>query len=119
VNDIKGLKAQNFMDLRQGGGPTSEAKLREVADLYEQHFIKEMIKNMKSTVPESGLIKKNNAEKIFEDQLHDRYSQEWNKRGGFGLSDLIFEQLKSQFGGEPDLGKALAAQKAYELQKPK
>jgi flagellar protein FlgJ len=55
---------------------------------------------MKSTLPEGGLIKKNNAEHIFQDQLDDQYSTEWNKRGGFGISDLIFEQLTQKFGSK-------------------
>jgi flagellar protein FlgJ len=78
----------------------SNEKLREVADLYEKHFIKEMMKQMKSTLPEGGLIKKNNAEHIFQDQLDEQYSAEWNKRGGFGISDMIFQQLTEKFGAK-------------------
>lgn len=107
------LKPQNLSGVtsRESGGFTinkpidlkkenniSNEKLREVADLYEKHFIKEMMKQMKSTLPEGGLIKKNNAENIFQDQLDDQYSSEWNKRGGFGISDLIFQQLSQKFG---------------------
>jgi peptidoglycan hydrolase FlgJ len=76
----------------------SDEKLREVADLYEKHFIKEMMKQMKATLPEGGLIKKNNAEEIFQDQLDDQYSAEWNKNGSFGISDLIYKQLTEKFG---------------------
>ncbi len=76
MSEINKLSQNKFIDLNKPATATSDEKLREVADLYEKYFIKEMMKNMKSTVAESGLIKKNNAEKIFEDQLDDQYSSE-------------------------------------------
>lgn len=100
MNDIKVANLKPNLELKQKSlqGQEAETKLREVADLYEKHFIKEMMRQMKSTVQESGLIKKNNAEKIFEEQLDDQYSGEWNKRGGFGLSDMIYDQLVNRYG---------------------
>ena len=89
--NVGGIGLQKSIDLKKDVN-VSDEKLREVADLYEKHFIKEMMKQMKSTLPEGGLIKKNNAENIFQDQLDDQYSSEWNKRGGFGISDLIFHE---------------------------
>ncbi len=81
----------------------SKEKLKEVADLYEKHFLKEMIKQMKSTrFADEGLFKKNNAEKIFEEQLDDEYSKEWSKTGTFGLSDMIYKQLLDRYGSELD-----------------
>ena len=79
----------------------SKEKLREVADMYEKHFIKEMMKQMKSTVSEgSGMFKKNNAEKIFQEQLDDEYSSQWNKQGSFGMSDMIYNQLMDRYGSQ-------------------
>ena len=103
MSEINKLAQNRFIELKQDKTKASDEKLREVSDMYEKYFIKEMMKNMKSTVAESGLIKKNNAEKIFEDQLDDQYSSEWNKRGGFGLSDMIYNQLKSKFGDQMDV----------------
>ena len=78
--------------------PTAENKAQEmdkklhgVADMYEQHFIREMMKQMRSTVQESGFIKQNNAEKIFRGQLDDQYADQWGKAGGIGLSNLIHD----------------------------
>lgn len=97
ISKLAGLPLNKTIDLKKET-KVSDEKLREVADLYEKHFIKEMMKQMKSTLPEGGLIKKNNAEHIFQDQLDDQYSAEWNKRGGFGISDMIFQQLTQKFG---------------------
>lgn len=76
----------------------TEEKLRDVAKLYEGQFIREMMKQMRATVQEGGLIKKNNAEKIFSDQLDGEYANSWVEAGGIGMSDLIYEQLMEKYG---------------------
>lgn len=73
-------------------------KLHQVAELYENQFIREMIKQMRSTVQESDLIKKNNAEKIFSGQLDEQYADKWTQNGGIGLADLIYNQLIERYG---------------------
>ncbi len=82
-------------------GEVSHEKLREVADMYEKHFLKEMMKQMKATTSEgTGLFKKNNAEKIFQEQLDDEHAGQWNKQGSFGLSDMIYGQLMDRYGSQ-------------------
>ncbi len=76
----------------------TEAKFREVAEMYEKHFIREMMKEMRSTVHESGFMKQNNAEKMFREQLDDDYADKWGKSGGMGLADLIHGQLMQKYG---------------------
>lgn len=75
-----------------------EAKLRDVADMYEKHFLREMVKSMRSTVSEGGLIPTNAAEKIFREQLDEQYVENWSKKGGVGLADMIQDQLMQKFG---------------------
>lgn len=75
-----------------------EQKLREVSDMYEKHFLREMMKAMRSTVKEGGFIQSNQAEKIFREQLDDQYVEKWGERGGIGLSNMIYDQLMNKFG---------------------
>lgn len=79
-----------------------EKKLREVSEMYEKHFMNEMVKSMRSTVTESGFIKVNQGEKIFREQLDQEYVDAWGKKGGIGLSNLIYDQLVEKYG--PQLG---------------
>lgn len=81
-------------------GKEADAKVREVADMYEKYFVKEMMRNMRSTIQEGGFQKANHAEKIFQEQLDDEYSTQANNRGGFGISDLIYQQLKDKYGAQ-------------------
>jgi flagellar protein FlgJ len=77
-----------------------DTKLHEVADMYEKHFLGEMMKAMRSTVHESGFIKQNQAEKIFREQLDDHYVDKWGEKGGIGLSTMIYQQLVEKFGAQ-------------------
>lgn len=80
-----------------------EAKIREVAEMYEKHFLREMVKSMRATVGDGGLIQKNQAEKIFSEQLDEQYVESWGKKGGVGLADLIQDQLMQRFGEQMGL----------------
>lgn len=82
---------------------TPEEKLRQVADMYEKHFLREMTKAMRSTVHEGGFIKANQAEKIFREQLDDNYVDKWGEKGGIGLSNMIYDQLVEKFGAQMGL----------------
>ncbi len=75
-----------------------DEKLRDVSNMYEKHFLREMLKAMRSTVHESGFIQSNQAEKIFREQLDDNYVDKWSEKGGIGLSDMIYKQLLDKFG---------------------
>lgn len=77
-----------------------EKQMREAAGEYEKYFLNEMVKAMRSTVPEQdGLIKQNFAEKIYKENLDQEYVKNWSKAGGIGLADLIYEQLQQQVEG--------------------
>lgn len=75
-----------------------DEKLRDVSEMYEKHFLREMMKAMRSTVHEGGFIQSNQAEKIFREQLDEHYVDKWGERGGIGLSNLIYNQLLDKFG---------------------
>lgn len=73
--------------------------MRKAAQAYEKYFLDEMVKAMRSTVPEGqGLIKPSFAENLYKENLDQEYVKKWVESGGVGLSDLIYEQLKDQIG---------------------
>lgn len=77
---------------------STEEKLRDVSEMYEKHFLGEMMKAMRSTVHEGGFIQTNQAEKIFREQLDQEYVDKWGKQGGIGLADLIYQQMVEKYG---------------------
>jgi peptidoglycan hydrolase FlgJ len=107
LNKLNQLNPLNAGPLTDKKTPVTEEKFREVADLYEKHFIREMMKQMRATVPEGTFIKENNAEKIFKDQLDDQYASQWGKAGGIGLSNIIHDQLMQKYGAQLGLTKKI------------
>lgn len=101
MTDVSKLGKLNPAYNLEKKGEVSKEKLREVADMYEKHFLKEMMKQMKATTSEgTGMFKKNNAEKIFQEQLDDEHAGQWNKQGSFGLSNMIYDQLMDRYGSQ-------------------
>ncbi len=92
------MKINKFMTPPEPKAP--EQQLKDVSAMYEKHFLREMMKAMRSTVNESGFIKTNHAEKIFREQLDSEYVDKWSDRGGIGLGDMIYTQLVEKFGAQ-------------------
>lgn len=95
TNQLNSIQAKPMSDKKAS---VTDAKLREVAEMYEKHFIRAMMKEMRATVHEGGVVQQNNAEKIFQDQLDDQYAENWGKAGGIGLADMIHSQLMERYG---------------------
>jgi len=74
-----------------------ERQLRSAAEMYEQHFLREMVRNMRSSVPEGGLITSNFAEKIFREQLDGEYVESWTRQGGVGFADMIYNHVREKY----------------------
>jgi flagellar protein flgJ len=69
-------------------------KLREACEGFEAMFLSMMYKQMRATVPESGLLgKKSNALEIFEDMRDTEMMNVAAKSGGIGIADMMYKQL--------------------------
>lgn len=91
--------ASEITSLRKSVTPQmQEQRLHEVADMYEKQFMREMMKAMRGTVQESGLVKVGQAEKIFREELDSEHVNNWSKQGGLGLSKVIYDQLVEKYG---------------------
>lgn len=76
--------------------PERNAKVDEVAKLYEKQFLREMVKAMRGTVS-FGAEKPSMAENLYRDELDQQYVESWGDHGGIGLGDLIYEQIMDKF----------------------
>jgi flagellar protein FlgJ len=75
-----------------------EKQFREVSQMYEKQFLREMMKSMRSTVSESEFLPASQGEKIFKEQLDQEYVEKWGDRGGIGIADMIYGQLIEKYG---------------------
>lgn len=78
--------------------PALEEKLKNVSELYEKQFLREIVKAMRSTIHEGGLIRTGQGEKIFREELDNEYVEKWGEQGGIGIANLIYDQLMEKYG---------------------
>ncbi len=95
--DVK--SKQNKVSISSPQGVVNpESQLKNVAALYEKQFLREMVKQMRSTVSESSIIPTSFAEKYYREQLDHQYVEAWGDQGGIGLGKVIYDQLVSRYG---------------------
>lgn len=70
-----------------------EKKLKKVCGDLEAIFVSMMFKQMRNSVPKSGLMGGGLAEEMYEDMLFDKYAEEISKGQGIGLGDVLYRQL--------------------------
>ena len=75
------------------------AKLALVAVEFERMFAEIMVKEMRKSVMNGGLIEKSTGETIFTEMLDSEYTKKMVKNGNFGLAQKIVEQLSERDGG--------------------
>jgi peptidoglycan hydrolase FlgJ len=91
-----------------GARQARNAKVDEVAKLYERQFLGEMFKAMRSTIKETDAPSM--AQNIYNDQLDSEYVDKWSEQGGIGLSTVIYDQIMERYFGQSPQGQALKKQ---------
>jgi peptidoglycan hydrolase FlgJ len=79
---------------RNAGTPGTPGTLREAAQEFESLFIAQMMKSMRGTVPQSGLMGSDSGQGIFREMLDQELSRQIAFAGGFGIGDMLYQQLK-------------------------
>lgn len=76
---------------------TRNPRLLQAARMYEQQFLREMVRAMRGTVSESELMPASMGEKIYREQLDDNYVEEWSNTGGIGFADMIYNHVMDRY----------------------
>ena len=73
--------------------PSGEARLREACQDFEALFLALLFREMRATVPETGLISPGLGGDIFESLWMQEVGGAAARAGGMGLADLLVESL--------------------------
>jgi Rod binding domain-containing protein len=85
-----------------------EEQLWQAAKGMEASFVKEMMRAMRKTVPESEEAQNNRGLQIFRGMLDDHYSESASNQGnGVGLAELIVKQVKEMAEQQRARGKVV------------
>jgi len=78
------------------GGKTT---LRKTAQEFEALFFQQMLRTMRSTVPDGGLIPRDNATRIYEEMLDAERARIMARRQSLGLAEAMERQVERQRSG--------------------
>lgn len=98
--NVQRLASQNGLEKQLEKGSKSQEELKEACEQFEAYFLEQMFKEMRKSVPESGLIKESHGEKIFKDMLYQEYAKESAKTQSLGLAQMLFKQLSNNNDNE-------------------
>lgn len=76
----------------------SPEAIMEAARAFESIFVNELMKSMRKTLPEDGMLNSGFANNVFNSMLDQEYSSIASRSGQFGLAHMIALQLNR---GEP------------------
>lgn len=68
-------------------------EIKEVCEDLEGLFLGELLKTMRQTVPESGLLGKGMGQEIYREMLDKELVKRMSHSGGFGLAQVLYQQL--------------------------
>jgi peptidoglycan hydrolase FlgJ len=78
-------------------GPAKGAdaeKLRETCQQFEAIFVQQMLKEMRGTVPEGGLLPRNMGQDYFQEMMDAEVAKAAAIQGHFGIGEALFRQLQ-------------------------
>ncbi|QZY55538.1 rod-binding protein [Crassaminicella profunda] len=88
------IKSNSFEKVfEQAKTSKDEKKLMDACRQFESVFINMMMKNMRSTIHEDGIIEKSYGREIFEGMLDEKLAEEASKGNGMGLAKQMYDQL--------------------------
>ena len=82
-------------ELRSRAQADQKGTVREAAQQFEAYFLQEIMKSMRATVENGGLVD-SNAVSTYQDMMDKEVAQQMAKGKGIGLADMLVSQLSPQ-----------------------
>jgi peptidoglycan hydrolase FlgJ len=70
--------------------------LKKVCEDFEAIFINTMFQEMRKSIPNQGYLEHEIGMDIFQEMMDMEIAGEMSRRGGIGLSRLLYEQLRNE-----------------------
>lgn len=99
-NTVLSKKNNDFQEvLKQVQSEKDDKKLKEACQEMEAIFVNLLLRQMRATVPKSGLLEESAAGSIYQEMLDEEYSKLIAKSpGNLGIGEMLYRQLKRDAG---------------------
>ena len=71
-------------------------KLLNACQEFEAIFVKQLLKEMRKTVPKDGVIPENNESSLYKSMFDDEIANNISKQGSLGLAESLYEQIRDR-----------------------
>jgi flagellar protein FlgJ len=71
-----------------------ETRLMETCRDFEAIFMGELLKSMRKTVPQGGMLANSFGQDVFQSMLDDEYAKQMASSHSTGLAEILFQQLR-------------------------
>ncbi len=103
----KDQRISSFEAAMQKAAETNDlTELKKVAADFEEIFMNMLLKSMRQTVGDGGLIGKDNQSQIFNSMLDEAFAEKLADAGGVGISDLIIKQFENYIASDAKSAKS-------------
>jgi len=72
------------------------AEIRKVCQEFEAIFIRTLIKGMRATVTDSGLLDKSTGRELFEEMMDSEIATQAARKNDYGIAEILYRQLASE-----------------------
>jgi flagellar protein FlgJ len=79
-----------------GTGGCPSQSLRDATQQFETLFISQLMKSMRGTVPQSGLMGSGGGQQLFREMLDQELAGRVAQAGGIGIGEMLYQQLSHQ-----------------------
>ncbi|MBN2326786.1 MAG: rod-binding protein [Candidatus Omnitrophica bacterium] len=89
---IESLKAISL----RGQKKISDEQMRETAQQFEEIMIRQLLKEMRKTVPQNGIIQDSHATEMYMEMVDDNLAGQLADSQSLGISELIYQEMKQR-----------------------
>lgn len=98
MNQVNQLKAQTNTDdfqkaIQDAMNSNDKEKLKQACQDLEAVFVKQMLDEMRNTIPKDPLTGDDFATDVFTSMMYDNYAQSIVESSGLGIADEMYNQL--------------------------
>ncbi len=77
-------------------GKMSDEKMREIADQFEAMLYRLVLKEMRKTIPQDGILGKSFATEMYTEIVDDHMAEDLASNNNLGIDQIIYEELKAK-----------------------
>lgn len=74
----------------------TEKQMRETANQFEEVIFRQLLKEMRKTVPKEGMLDDSHASEMYMDMVDDNLAKQMASANALGIGDMVYNELKEK-----------------------